>query len=109
MILTELAGMSIEIKGYTQKNPVDTTATTSPGSKVGGQPADTARYTDRVTLSDAALQMGKMESSPSNIPVFDSQRVATLKQAINDHSYTIEPERIAEKFQRLGKALQGGM
>ena len=101
--------MSIEIKGYTQRIPAEAgrSATTSPGSTAGRQPAATAPHTDRVTLSEAAQRMGNVEDSQSTIPVFDYQRVASLKKAIHEHSYNIDPERVAEKLQHFGKALQG--
>jgi flagellar biosynthesis anti-sigma factor FlgM len=101
--------MSIEIKGYPQQTPVESgpKAHGRPVVTTGEQPTGVMPQTDRVTLSDAALQMGRQEQSASKIPVFDSQRVASLKQAIHEHDYDINPERISEKFQYFGNALQG--
>lgn len=53
---------------------------------------------DTVELSDTVKVMQAADAKIANTPDIDSQRVATLKAAIDNGSYKIDSERIAEKM-----------
>lgn len=56
----------------------------------------TARATD-VELSDDALSLARLAGSESSAS-FDSDRVESIRQAISEGRYHIDPERLAEKI-----------
>lgn len=53
---------------------------------------------DSVRLSKEALSLKKLEDNIAKAPVVDQDRVASLKAAIADGSYKIDPERLAERI-----------
>ncbi len=53
---------------------------------------------DGVTITSTAARLRSLESTISSLPVVDGLRVAEIKQAIDDGSYEINPQRIAEKM-----------
>jgi len=62
--------------------------------------------TDTVSLSDNAVQLGKLESTVISTPVVDTQRVEQVKQAIKDGSYEIDPARVADKLMQFESILK---
>lgn len=81
--------------------------TTSQGTKnrpaVGDKPADAKTGTqppppqaNDVSLSSKAQQLSRIEVKISDVPEVDSDRVAELKKAIEDGSFNVNPERVAE-------------
>ncbi|OUS11543.1 flagellar biosynthesis anti-sigma factor FlgM [Gammaproteobacteria bacterium 53_120_T64] len=51
-----------------------------------------------VTVTDSALKMLKIEQTLAEMPSFDAEKVARIKQALSDGSYTINTEQIADKL-----------
>ncbi len=68
----------------------------APGTPQRGSDITTAR--DGVTLTSTAARLRSLESTISSLPVVDSKRVAEIKQSIDEGSYEIDPQRIAEKM-----------
>ncbi len=62
--------------------------------------------TDTVSLSDNAVQLGKLENTAVSTPVVDAQRVEQVKQAIKDGSYQVDPEKIADKLMQFESILK---
>jgi negative regulator of flagellin synthesis FlgM len=62
--------------------------------------------TDTVSLSDNAVQLGKLENTVVSTPVVDTQRVEQVKQAIKDGSYEIDPARVADKLMQFESILK---
>jgi len=56
---------------------------------------------DTVSLSDNAVQLGKLENAAVSTPVVDTQRVEQVKQAIKDGSYEVDPAKIADKLMQF--------
>lgn len=97
--------MSIDISGISSSKvstPTDDSkikqsveqATTKPES-VNSSAADT------VSLSDNAVQLGKINSSSISAPVVDTQRVEQVRQAISNGTYEIDAEKIADKLMQF--------
>ena len=61
---------------------------------------------DTVSLSDDAVQLGKLENSAVSTPVVDAQRVEQVKQAIADGSYEVDPKKIADKLMQFESILK---
>lgn len=53
---------------------------------------------DSVILSQEAQSMNRLEESMANLPDVDSERVATIKQAIAEGRFEFDAQRIAENM-----------
>lgn len=53
---------------------------------------------DRVSVTSEASRLQKIEEQLSNVPAVNSAKVAEIKQAIADGSFTIDPQAIASKL-----------
>ncbi len=61
---------------------------------------------DTVSLSDNAVQLGKLGNSVASSPVVDAQRVEQVKQAIENGNYEVDPARVAEKLMQFESILK---
>jgi len=66
-------------------------------------PSSTA---DTVSLSDNAVQLGKLDNSAVAAPVVDTQRVEQIKQAISDGSYEVDAKKVADKLMQFESILK---
>jgi len=97
--------MPIEITGQ-NNNPVQTDRNTRPENSVGrsepsveqqnssGRPSTA----DTVSLTETSAQLRSIESSLASLPVVDTQRVESIKQAIADGSYQVDAQAVADKL-----------
>jgi negative regulator of flagellin synthesis FlgM len=60
---------------------------------------------DRVSLTGEARQLQQLESQIANEPVVDSQRVEAVRSAVENGTFTVNPDRIADKLIGLEQAL----
>ncbi len=60
---------------------------------------------DTVSLTDTAARLRQMENTLANLPVVDNQRVESVRRALADGTFEVNPERIAEKMLNLEKDL----
>ena len=63
-----------------------------------GQERIAVKIIDNVTLTQEAKHLSMIEASLSTQSEIDPQRVAELKKEIDSGRYTINPERVADKF-----------
>jgi len=61
-----------------------------------------------VTLTGAARGMAALEQSVRALPVVDETRVTAVKQRLQDGSYEVDPQRVADRLLRLESDLQRG-
>jgi negative regulator of flagellin synthesis FlgM len=102
--------MSIDIKGI----PPGKVASTTDDSQVRQSVEQTSTQqesgksstTDTVSLSDNAVQLGKLENTVVSTPVVDTQRVEQVRQAIKDGSYEVDPARVADKLMQFESILK---
>lgn len=104
--------MSIEINNITHSKP-SSTGDEAKLNRSSEQPAakhesGKSTTTDTVSLSDNAVQLGKLDSTVVTTPVVDTHRVEQLKQAISNGSYEIEPARIADRLMQFESVLKSG-
>jgi len=66
---------------------------------------NTGNSSDKVSLTGEARQLQELETRLASEPVVDSQRVAAVRSAIGNGTFTVNPERIAEKLMSLEEAL----
>ena len=62
--------------------------------------------TDTVSLSDNAMQLGKLDNSSIAAPVVDTQRVEQVKQAISDGSFKVDAAKVADKLMQFESILK---
>jgi negative regulator of flagellin synthesis FlgM len=70
-----------------------------------GDSTATQTGSDRVSLTGEARQLQELETRLASQPVVDSQRVEAVRSAVENGTFTINPERIAEKMMSLEEAL----
>ncbi len=73
-------------------------------TKSPGQQSANAATADKVTLTDTAAKLQKLEKQLSNLPVVDQERVANLQKAIASGEYKVDPVKTAEKLVQFESA-----
>src|SRR5262245_30192069 len=70
---------------------------------VGGQAqAEGERgSSDRITLTDAARLMHRVEQAIKNAPHVDQQRIDQIKKEIANGGYQVDPEEVAKRFSQF--------
>ncbi len=105
--------MAIEFNGLSPLNTgsrskVSDSSTSSRSESTAGQkPAAASTQPETVKLSNQAQTLSKLEENVAQLPDIDEGRIASIKQAIDDGSFTIDPERIAGKLASLEDKLFG--
>ena len=77
-------------------------AAKSGGAEKGGQ---TASAQDAVNLTNAAETIQELEKSLAADATISSEKVDSIKLALNSGDYQINPDLIAEKFLEVERAL----
>lgn len=62
---------------------------------------------DSVSLSSQGKAVGEMHSQMASQPSFDKAKVAAIKEAIANGSYTVDPEKLADNMMKFEKELGG--
>lgn len=60
---------------------------------------------DKVSLTGDASRLQELERQLESQPVVDSQRVDAVRSAVENGTFEVNPERIAEKMMSLEQAL----
>lgn len=60
---------------------------------------------DTVSLTDTAARLQKLENSLASLPVADTNRVESIKQALNEGTLEMDSKATAEKMLGLETAL----
>lgn len=99
--------VTTKITGY-QNTPVQvgtdkTVSRTRDGAastaEAAGKPANSVQITDQ------ARQLAALEQTVNSLPVVNEAKVAQTRQAIEDGSYQVAPDRIADKLLRMDREL----
>lgn len=80
----------------------DTNATSNTGSAKKSGVAQ-----DAVSLSKQGKAVGEMHNQMVSQPSFDKAKVAAIKEAIANGSYTVDPEKLADNMIKFEKELGG--
>lgn len=101
--------MSIDINGISSSkvsSPTDDSKLKPAVEQQTSNP-DTGKSStaDTVSLSDNAVQLGKIDNSVIAAPVVDTKRVEEVKQAISDGTYKVDAEKIADKLMKFESIL----
>lgn len=88
-------------QGSQQAGAVSGKSATESSKGSGVNPSNT----DTVTFTATAAEMLKLEEGLANIPDIDNSRVETIKAALADGSYQIDPEKIVNNLLSIEKDL----
>ena len=72
----------------------------------GAAAPETASTPESVHITDTASQLATLEQALRELPVLDTARVATLRTAIEQGTYTVSPDRIADHLMQLEQSLE---
>lgn len=73
----------------------------------GGSPAsqDSSSGTSDVHITDSASQLASLEQALRNLPAVDEARVTQIRTAIEQGSYTVQPQQVADQLIQLEQSL----
>ena len=72
----------------------------------GGASADTSKDgSQNVQITGAARQLADLEQKIRDLPAVNEQRVSQLRSAIEQGSYTVRPQHIADQLMSLERSL----
>lgn len=79
----------------TTKSPVKT------GNETNATTVKPEPNNDRIEITANSGQIKRALDSAASLPVVDNERVASIKQALAEGTYAIDPERIAQKISQF--------
>ncbi len=103
--------MAIDINGFGANNQVQVNNENSPVNVARNEPTAAqeetggSSTTDTVSLTDTAAQLQKLENSLVALPVADTARVESIKQALNEGTFNMDNRVTAEKMLGMESAL----
>ncbi|MGA7540786.1 MAG: flagellar biosynthesis anti-sigma factor FlgM [Steroidobacteraceae bacterium] len=71
----------------------------------GGSPAGSAAPVADVHITDSASQLASLEQTLRSLPAVDPVRVAQFQTAIEQGTYTVQPQHVADQLMQFEKAL----
>ena len=103
--------MTTKITGY-QNQPVQLGADKSVSKIRDGIAATAAegaaKQASPVRITEQARQLASLEQTVHGLPIVNEAKVAAIRAAIDDGSYQVAPERIADKLLRMERELGAG-
>ncbi|GAB6042541.1 flagellar biosynthesis anti-sigma factor FlgM [Endothiovibrio diazotrophicus] len=97
--------MPFEINTLQQTQPQ--AVGTPEGARVAAQRTDKPKSdletnrsagSETVSLTDTAAKLHKFANEVESLPVVDTERVDSIKRSLDNGTYEVKPERIAEKM-----------
>lgn len=103
--------MSVEMSGVSGADKVKNSSDSSQ-IKVAREESTQAQLqsgaaptSDTVTLSNAATQVQKLQSTIAELPVVESPRVEAIRRAIDNGSYEVDANQVATRMLNFEHAL----
>jgi negative regulator of flagellin synthesis FlgM len=69
-------------------------------------PAPAAAAADTVSITGPALALQKLSDAVANAPVVNTQKVASVKQAVQGGTYKVDAGRVADKILQFENGLK---
>lgn len=100
--------MSNKIDGFGQR-PVQVDAGTRPerAGRAGDASRESASAEDRVTLTESARLLQRLQEAVAAAPDTDAARVAALRDAVARGEYQVDAQRVADRMIALERELVG--
>ncbi len=93
--------MAIEPIASRIPNAATTKSPAKPGIETGAATVKSESNNDRIEITANSGQIKRALDTAANLPVVDNERVASIKQALAEGTYAIDPERIAQKISQF--------
>ncbi|MBU2571962.1 MAG: flagellar biosynthesis anti-sigma factor FlgM [Gammaproteobacteria bacterium] len=93
--------MAIEPIASRIPNAATTKSPAKPGIETGAAKVQSEPNNDRIEITANSGQIKRALDTAANLPVVDNERVASIKQALAEGTYAIDPERIAQKISQF--------
>ncbi|MGB0466175.1 MAG: flagellar biosynthesis anti-sigma factor FlgM [Pontibacterium sp.] len=104
-MVIDFTGLSSSPMTNARGKAAETTHTAVNGKESGTRDNIPSSPGDTVKLSDTAKALLRAEQSDANIPDVDSERVEQLKAEIENGTYQINSQKVAEGMLRFDKLL----
>ncbi|HME37331.1 MAG TPA: flagellar biosynthesis anti-sigma factor FlgM [Steroidobacteraceae bacterium] len=75
-------------------------------AEAAGAAASASQTGDHVTLTNSARSLQKIEEAVAKAPVVNSAKVASVKQAVQSGTYSIDAGRVADKLLKFESGLK---
>ena len=106
--------MTNKISGYNSSEALTPAQNSSGNAPVAEKPQSStpaasppsAPTADQVTFTGSARTLQKLSAALANAPVVDSAKVATVKQAVQNGTYTVNTGRVADKLLQYDSELK---
>jgi negative regulator of flagellin synthesis FlgM len=99
-VTTKITGyQNTPVQVGTDKSVSRTKDGAASSAEVASKPANPVQITDQ------ARTLAALEQTVNSVPVVNEAKVARIRQAIEDGSYQVSPERIADKLLRMDRDL----
>ncbi|MGH8219268.1 MAG: flagellar biosynthesis anti-sigma factor FlgM [Steroidobacteraceae bacterium] len=99
-------GSNISAVEGDRPTPVDTGRVTAGSHGGSGGAAPAAPETTSVHITETAGQLATLEQAVRQMPAVDDSRVAAVRTAIEQGTYTVSPEDIADHLLQLEQSLE---
>ncbi len=94
------AGHQVQVNNENSQVSVARSEPTAAQEETGGSSTG-----DTVSLTDTAAQLQKLENTLAALPVADTARVESIKQALNEGTFNVDNRVTAEKMLGMETAL----
>lgn len=68
--------------------------------------AESSSGTGDVHITDSASQLASLEQAVRNLPAVDPVRVAQFQMAIEQGTYTVQPQQVADQLMQFEQSLK---
>ncbi|QSP94034.1 flagellar biosynthesis anti-sigma factor FlgM [Marinobacter salinisoli] len=108
--------MSVDFNGIgpgqvnTQKNPADKSTGSAKAQPTVNEQArnqGAAASGDSVSLSNQAKNLKQIEQSLADLPEVDDNRVEKIRSALENGTYKVDAEKLAQKMLEMDKGIFG--
>jgi negative regulator of flagellin synthesis FlgM len=102
------------ISGYTANEPLAPVKGSNSGvqavdkapTEAPAAPAPAAAAADTVTITGPALALQKLSEAVAKAPVVNTQKVATVKQSVQNGTYQVDAGSVADKLLQFESGLK---
>jgi negative regulator of flagellin synthesis FlgM len=74
-------------------------------SPAGGVPAASDSGSDSIHITDTASQLAALEQATRELPIVSDTRVAAVSSAIEQGTYSVSPQSIADNLMQMERSL----
>jgi negative regulator of flagellin synthesis FlgM len=71
-----------------------------------GASSESSGSSDSVHITDTASQLAALEQATKDLPVVDQSRVAAVRGALEQGTYTVAPQSVADNLLKMERSLR---